>query len=186
MKVAVFCGSSAGLDPVYTSAAAALGRFFAEQQIALVYGGGKVGLMGVIADAVMDAGGQVYGVIPVSLQSKELAHPGLTELFVVADMHERKAKMAELADAFVAMPGGAGTLEEIFEAWTWAQLGYHSKPCAFYNVNGFYDPLLQMITNMTQAGFLKSVHADMLIQADQPEALLQALQQYQPPQHKWA
>ncbi|QEW05601.1 LOG family protein [Nitrincola iocasae] len=186
MKIAVFCGSSAGLDPVYTHAARALGQYFAERQVALVYGGGKVGLMGVIADAVMDAGGQVYGVIPVSLQSKELAHTGLTELFVVADMHERKAKMAQLADAFVAMPGGAGTLEEIFESWTWAQLGYHSKPCAFYNVNGFYDPLLQMITNMTEAGFLKPVHANMLIRADQPEALLQELQQYQPPQHKWS
>lgn len=186
MKIAVFCGSSTGNLPVYTEAAQRLGRYLAEQRIALVYGGGKVGLMGVVADAVLQAGGQVYGVIPVSLASKELAHPGLTELQVVADMHERKAAMAELADAFVAMPGGAGTLEEIFEAWTWAQLGYHTKPCAFYNVQGFYDPLLQMVDQMCSAGFLKQMHADMLIRESSPEALLTSIRQYQPPKHKWS
>ncbi len=131
MKIAVFCGSSAGLDPVYTKAARALGQYFAERQIALVYGGGKVGLMGVIADAVMDAGGQVYGVIPVSLQSKELAHTGLTELFVVADMHERKAKMAELADAFVAMPGALEHWKKFLNPGPGRSWGITANPVLF-------------------------------------------------------
>ena len=186
MKIAVFCGSSSGNLALYTEGAEKLGCYLAENNIGLVYGGGKVGLMGVIADAVLNAGGEVYGVIPVSLSTKELAHPGLTDLQVVADMHERKAAMADMADAFIAMPGGAGTLEEIFEAWTWAQLGYHTKPCAFYNLDGFFDPLFAMIDKMSQSGFVKPMHAEMLIRRQTPEALLAAIQAYQPPQHKWA
>ncbi len=186
MRIAVFCGSSLGDRPIYTEGAKALGKYLAEQKIDLVYGGGKVGLMGVVADAVLDAGGDVYGVIPVSLSTKELAHPGLTELQVVADMHERKAAMAEMSDAFIAMPGGAGTLEEIFEAWTWAQLGYHQKACAFYNLDGFFDPLLAMIDKMSASGFVKPMHAQMLIRETSPEALIESIHRYQPPVHKWA
>lgn len=185
MKLAVFCGSSSGHDPLYTQTTRELGLFMAAQGVDLVYGGGRTGLMGCIADAVLDGGGKVYGVIPEALKEKEVAHTGLTELTVVADMHQRKARMAELADAFVALPGGAGTLEEIFETWTWGQLGYHSKPCAFFNVNGFYDPLLNMIDRMTDSGFLKPEHAAMLIRTAEPEALLQGIRDYQPPRHKW-
>jgi len=186
MKIAVFCGSSAGVDGRYAQEAVRLGNCFAKQGVELVYGGGRVGLMGTVADAVLAAGGQVYGVIPEYLQEKELAHQHLTELHVVADMHERKALMASMADAFVALPGGAGTLEEIFEAWTWAQLGYHTKPCAFYNTLGFYDQLLKMIQTMTRAGFLKPEHASMLIKADDPDDLLDAIRGYQAPGHKWS
>lgn len=186
MKIAVFCGSSAGVDPVFAEATAELGRYFGEQGIAVVYGGGNVGLMGIVAQSCLDAGGEVFGVIPEALQEKEIAHPSLTELKVVADMHERKAEMARLADAFVALPGGAGTLEEIFEAWTWAQLGYHTKACAFYNTNGYYDPLKDMISTMTSAGFLKPDYADMLIHTDSPQALLEAINNYVSPREKWA
>ena len=186
MRIAVFCGSSSGDRPLYTEGAKAMGRYLAEHKIGLVYGGGKVGLMGVVADAALAAGGEVIGVIPVSLSTKELAHPGLTELQVVADMHERKAAMAELSDAFIAMPGGAGTLEEIFEAWTWAQLGYHKKACAFYNLDGFFDPLFAMIDKMSASGFVKPMHAQMLIRETSPEALVEAIHHYQPPVHKWA
>lgn len=185
MKIAVFCGSSTGNNPEYVEAAKRLGEYFAEHSIDLVYGGGKVGLMGAIADATLAHGGKVYGVIPKHLKEREIAHQGLTELTVVADMHERKAKMAQMADAFVALPGGAGTLEEIFEVWTWAQLGHHQKPCAFYNVNGFYDLLKDMIINMCQSGFLKPHYADMLIHTDEPESLITSINTYQAPQKKW-
>ncbi len=186
MKIAVFCGSSMGVDPIYAQAASELGCFLGEQGIAVVYGGGNVGLMGVVAQACLDAGGEVYGVIPEALQDKEIAHPALTSLKVVSDMHERKAEMARLADAFVALPGGAGTLEEIFEAWTWAQLGYHTKPCAFYNTKGYYDPLKEMISKMSLAGFLKADYADMLIHTDNPQDLLEAIHQYVSPRQKWS
>jgi len=185
MKIAVFCGSSTGNNPTYINEAEKLGRFFAKNGIDLVYGGGKVGLMGAIANAVLLNGGRVFGVIPEHLKEKEIAHEGLTELFVVTDMHERKAKMAAMADAFVALPGGAGTLEEIFEAWTWAQLGHHSKPCAFYNVNGFYLHLFSMITNMKDSGFLNAEYSEMLILADSPQELLSCIEVYQPPKKKW-
>jgi len=185
MKVAVFCGSSTGNEPVYSNEAKKLGEFFAKNGIDLVYGGGKVGLMGAIADAVLENGGKVIGVIPEYLKEKEIAHEGLTQLLVVKDMHERKAKMASMADAFVALPGGAGTLEEIFEAWTWAQLGHHSKPCAFYNVNGFYFHLLAMITNMKNSGFLSAEYCEMLILADTPKELVRCIEAYQPPIKKW-
>lgn len=142
--------------------------------------------MGIAADAVLAHGGKVYGVIPEHLRDRELAHPGLTELFVVADMHERKAKMAELADGFVALPGGIGTLEEIFEAWTWGQLGFHHKPCALYNVDGFYDPLLAMVQRMEAVGFLKQEYIDMLVLADTPEQLVDGFSRYRPPHEKWS
>ncbi|SBS30507.1 LOG family protein YvdD [Marinomonas aquimarina] len=185
MKIAVFCGSSSGNDPRFVETTKALGKYFAEQGVDVVYGGGDVGLMGTIADAVLEGGGKVYGAIPEYLKSKEIAHPNLTELHVVKDMHERKAKMAELADAFVALPGGIGTLEEIFEVWTWAQLGHHSKPCAFYNVMGFYDPLFTMVEQMRDAGFVRPQYVDMLIKTDQAETLLEAIRHYQAPDRKW-
>ncbi len=185
MKIAVFCGSSSGNDIQYTNATKQLGKFFVQNNIDVVYGGGNVGLMGVIADSVMENGGKVYGVIPEQLQEKELAHTGITKLQVVANMHERKAAMAELADAFVVLPGGAGTLEEIFEVWTWAQLGFHHKPCAFLNINGFYDKLFELIDSMCDAKFLKKEYSDMLIKTDKQEELLKAIQEYIPPKNKW-
>lgn len=185
MRLAVFCGSSAGHDPQYTAAAEQLGKYLAQQHIELVYGGGKVGLMGTIADTVMEQGGRVYGVIPERLRDKELAHEGITELMVVADMHQRKAKMAALADGFIAMPGGAGTLEEIFEVWTWAQLGYHKKPVGFYNVNGFYNTLFTLLQEMVAAGFLKDQHCQPLIKSDQPAQLIEQMKAPLPWPEKW-
>ena len=185
MRVAVYCGSALGVTEEYEVAATALGHYFAEHQIDVVYGGGNVGLMGVVASATLAAGGIVIGVIPKHLQDKEIAHLTLTELHVVADMHQRKAKMAELADAFVALPGGVGTLEEIFEVWTWAQLGLHNKPCAFYNVAGFYDPLFTMINGMQEAGFIKQPYVEMIIEAQAPAELLAAFEGYQSPRKKW-
>lgn len=186
MRIAVFCGSSSGNDPDFINSTKILGQYFAENGIDLIYGGGKVGLMGVIASSVMEYGGKVIGVIPEYLKEKEIAHEGLTELIIVADMHERKARMASMADAFVALPGGAGTLEEIFEAWTWAQLGHHSKPCAFYNTNGFYKYLFAMITHMKNTGFLNKEYSEMLILADTPEVLVRGIEKYQPPLKKWS
>jgi len=186
MKVAIYCGSAEGNSPDYVNAVKALGVHLAQQGVGIVYGGGNVGLMGVIANAALQAGGQVIGVIPAHLESKEIAHTGLTELHVVANMHERKAKMSELADAFVALPGGVGTLEEMFEVWTWGQLGLHDKPCAFYNINGFYDPLFTMVDSMQQAGFVKLSYIDMIIKENTPEALLSAFIDYKAPQAKWS
>ncbi|MDX1598888.1 MAG: TIGR00730 family Rossman fold protein [Marinobacter sp.] len=185
MKIAVYCGSRSGNDPVYADRVRELGAFFGSHGADIVFGGGHVGLMGIVADSVLASGGKVYGVIPEHLRDRELAHGGLTELYVVRDMHERKAKMAELADGFVALPGGIGTLEEIFEAWTWGQLGFHQKPCALFNVNGFYDPLLTMVSAMERAGFLKQEYIDMLIKSEDPETLLNQMRQYQPPREKW-
>lgn len=186
MRVAVYCGSAAGNDPKFAECAREMGEILAQQGIDLVFGGGKVGLMGIVADAVLAGGGKVYGVIPESLRDRELAHPGLTQLQVVANMHERKAAMAELADAFIALPGGPGTMDELFEAWTWGQLGYHSKPCALYNVFGYYDHLLGFVRTMEASGFLKPTHADMLIVEDQPGPLLERIRSYQPPVRKWS
>ena len=185
MKVAVYCGSRSGNEPLYAQTAKELGEFFGNNGIDLVFGGGHVGLMGIVADAVLAKGGKVYGVIPQHLVNRELAHPGLTELFVVNNMHERKAKMAELADGFVALPGGIGTLEEIFEVWTWAQLGFHRKPCAFYNVEGFYESLLDMVKTMVAAGFVKQQYLDMIVVAKTPTELLDGFKAYVPPQEKW-
>lgn len=185
MRVAVYCGSSAGNNKEYEQKTIAFGKFLALNNIDVVYGGGKVGLMGILADTVMKYGGKVYGVIPEKLKEKELEHKGITELRVVPDMHERKATMAELADAFIALPGGAGTLEEIFEVWTWAQLGFHNKPCAVFNINGFYDKLINMLEAMSVEGFLKKEYVDMIINTDNEDELLKALLDYKAPKDKW-
>ncbi|MGF6956455.1 TIGR00730 family Rossman fold protein [Paraburkholderia youngii] len=186
-SVCVYCGSSMGAKPLYAQAARAFGRALVEADLALVFGGGKVGLMGVIADTVMAEGGRAIGVIPELLVSKEVGHNGLTELHVVPDMHHRKKMMAELSDAFVAMPGGAGTLEELFEVFTWAQLGYHGKPVALLNTGGFYEPLIRLLQHTVNEGFLRKTYLDMLqIDAD-PLALISKLQRYAPPaRDKWA
>ena len=153
-SVCVFCGSSMGRRPEYRSGAEAIGRAIARSGRTLVYGGAKVGLMGVVADGALSEGGRVIGVLPEALASKELAHEGLAELHIVGSMHERKAKMADFSEGFVALPGGAGTLEEIFEVWTWGQLGYHRKPCGFFNIAGYYDRLLDFLDSMVTEGDL--------------------------------
>jgi len=185
MKVAVYCGSSSGNKTEYIEQTKVLGKFLAQNKIDIVYGGGRVGLMGTIADCVLEHGGKVYGVIPEKLKEKELAHTGVTDLKIVKNMHERKAVMAEMADAFITLPGGAGTLEEIFEAWTWAQLGYHNKPCAFYNIDGFYDELFMMIEKMTKTGFLKKEYYSMLINTSNIEDLIFSIKNYKAPKEKW-
>lgn len=185
MRVCVFCGSRAGEPETFAKAARSVGELLAERHIDLVYGGGHVGLMGIVADAVMSNGGRVYGVIPEALAQKELAHDGLTELHTVPDMHARKMKMADLADAFVALPGGAGTMEEIFEQWTWLQLSIHDKPSGFLNVDGFYDPLKQMIENMVTHGFLTREHADMVQFSSSMEDLLHQFEIFRAPEPKW-
>ena len=185
-RICVFCGSSPGFDPRFMTAASAFGASLARLGIGLVYGGASVGLMGAVADAVLQAGGDVIGVIPQALVAKEVAHHGLDDLRVVGSMHERKALMAELADGFVALPGGIGTFEELFEVWTWAQLGDIAKPCALYNVAGFYDGLTAFLDNVVTQGFMKALHRDMLIVADEAEALLDRLAAFTAPaQTKW-
>lgn len=174
-RLCVFCGSSTGNQRAYSDAAEALGALLAERGIGLVYGGGNVGLMGVIADAVMAGGGQVIGVIPQSLANREIAHTGITELRVVDSMHARKAMMAELADAFIAMPGGVGTFEEFFEVVTWTQLGLHRKPCGLLNVSGFYAPLAAFIDQAVTEGFIKPVHRAAIVVDSDPVRLLDTL-----------
>jgi uncharacterized protein (TIGR00730 family) len=185
-KICVFCGSRFGTDEAYRLAAERTGKLLAQRGIELVYGGGHVGLMGVIADAVLAEGGRVTGVIPRALAEREVAHDGLTTLVVVESMHERKAEMAERADGFIALPGGAGTLEEIFEQWTWAQLGVHQKPCGFLNVKAYFDPLRVMIEKMAAEGFLREEYADMLVFSDDAARILSAFESYRPPVRKWA
>ena len=185
-SLCVFCGSSRGADPAFSAGARAFGAAIARSGRTLIYGGGDVGLMGLLASAALDAGGKVIGVIPRALAEKEIAHPRLTDLHVVGSMHERKAKMAELADAFVAMPGGIGTLEEFFEIWTWVQLGFIRKPLGLFNVNGYFDPLLAFLDGVTAQGFLHRAHRDMLLISDQPEALLARVEGWRPPSfQKW-
>jgi uncharacterized protein (TIGR00730 family) len=174
-KICVFCGSSIGNRPAYAAAAVALGGLLAKKKIGLVYGGGNVGLMGVIADAVLDAGGEVIGVIPHALAEREIEHRRLTQLHVVDSMHIRKAMMADLADAFIAMPGGVGTFEEFFEAVTWTQLGLHRKPCGLLNVAGFYTPLAAFIDQAVSEGFIKPVHRASIVVDDDAERLLGTL-----------
>jgi uncharacterized protein (TIGR00730 family) len=174
-RVCVFCGSSIGNKREYVEYAEALGGLLASKKIGLVYGGGNVGLMGVIADAAIAAGGEVIGVIPQSLKDREIAHTGVRDLRIVDSMHTRKAMMAELSDAFIAMPGGVGTFEEIFEAITWTQLGVHRKPCGFLNAGGFYTPLIAFIDQAVSEGFIKPVHRSMLVVDDNPERLLETL-----------
>ena len=167
-RIAVYCGSAAGADPAFADMARDLAREMAARNIDLVYGGSKLGLMGVVADAVLDAGGKVFGVIPQSLVDHEVAHRGCTELYTVANMHERKAKMTELTDAFVALPGGIGTLDELFEAWTWNALGYHAKPFCLLNVNGFWDGLDGFMDHVRDSGFLSEARRGQLLKAETP------------------
>ncbi|WP_075972384.1 TIGR00730 family Rossman fold protein [Glutamicibacter halophytocola] len=184
-RLAVFTGSASGASSIYEKAAENFARTVAASGRAIVYGGGRVGLMGTIADAARKVGGEVFGVMPQFLVDGELAHPGLTSLEVVPDMHARKHRMSELADGFVALPGGAGTLEELFEVWTWQQLGIHAKPVALLDVDGFWQPLLNMLDHMTDQGFLASQFRDSLVVASEPEALLDALSLWQAPAAKW-
>ncbi|MFD8494368.1 TIGR00730 family Rossman fold protein [Amycolatopsis sp. NPDC059657] len=180
-RICVFCGSSMGNSPEYAAAAAALGTLLASRGIGLVYGGASVGTMGAVADAALAAGGEVIGVIPEALSSVEISHPGLTELHIVADMHERKAKMAALSDGFLALPGGAGTLEELFEIWTWAQLGLHTKPLGLVDVAGYYAPLRVFVDHMVTEGFLRPAHRDFIVVDPDPAVLLDAFATYEPP-----
>ncbi len=186
-RVAVYCGSSPGHDAAYALAAKELGWALAERGHGLVYGGGRVGLMGIVADAVLDRGGDVRGVLPRALDTTELAHAGLTELFVVESMHERKAKMTELADAFVAMPGGFGTLDELFEAVTWAQLGFHQKPVGLLNVKGYFDSLVAFRERAIREGFVLEAHRNLFVVDSSPEALLDRLEHHvMPVRPKWS
>jgi uncharacterized protein (TIGR00730 family) len=180
LRLCVFTGSSAGRRPEYAVAAAALGRALAVRGIGLVYGGARVGLMGVVADAALAAGGEVIGVIPQALVGREVAHEGLSDLRVVRSMHERKALMSDLSDGFIAMPGGWGTLEELSEVLTWGQLGFHLKPCGVLNVAGYFDGLLAFVHHAVDEGFLRRGHADALLVADRADALLDQLAAFQP------
>jgi uncharacterized protein (TIGR00730 family) len=172
MNLCVFCGSSTGLSPVYAAAAENLGRVMARHQITLVYGGGNIGLMGTIADAVMSEGGEVIGIIPDFLLKREVGHRGITHLEVVESMHQRKKRMADLADGFIAAPGGWGTLEELAEVLTWRQLGLITKPVGILNINGFFDPLLHQMTTMVEEGFLQADNLSLLTTSQDPEDLI--------------
>jgi uncharacterized protein (TIGR00730 family) len=184
VRVAVFTGSQAG-PPSHRAAAAAFAEGLARAGVGIVYGGGHVGLMGTVADAALAAGGEVVGVIPQHLVDDELAHPGLPRLEVVQTMHERKARMAELADAFIALPGAAGTLEELFEAWTWGMLGLHAKPTALLDVEGFWNPLLEQLRRMVDAGYLDGRRLDALGVVADAEGLLRFVESYEHPARKW-
>jgi uncharacterized protein (TIGR00730 family) len=184
--IAVYCGSSAGIDPRYAQHAAEVGEALTKRGITLVFGGGKVGLMGAVADATMSSGGQAIGVIPGFLKDKEVAHLGLTTLEVVDNMHQRKLRMAELAEGFIAMPGGYGTLEELFEVLTWGQLGLHRKPIGILNVAGFYDALVQLLDHMTAQGLLRAENRQQLLVADNITELLTQMDAWQPSDvEKW-
>ena len=174
-RVCVFCGSSAGLRPQYKDAAARLGEHLAQGGVGLVYGGGRVGLMGVLADSVLAARGQAIGVMPRALVEREIAHTGLTQLHVVESMHERKALMADMADAFILLPGGFGSWEEFCEVLTWSQLGMHQKPCGVLNVAGYYDALLALATHAVSEGFVRPAHREMVVVDDDPGRLLRRL-----------
>jgi uncharacterized protein (TIGR00730 family) len=180
-RITVFCGSSLGTETEYQSQATLLGQTLAKNNIGLVYGGAKIGLMGAVADGALSEGGEVIGVIPEFLQTKEVGHDRLTELIVVDNMHERKTKMHELCDGFIALPGGFGTMEELFEILTWAQLGLHKKPIALLNTNGFYDPLIAMIQTMVDNDFLKELNQEMLLVNDSIDQLLSDMMNYQAP-----
>jgi uncharacterized protein (TIGR00730 family) len=186
-RLCVFCGSSIGGEPEYAESAALLGQALAARGLGLVYGGGHVGMMRVLADAALRAGGEVIGVIPQSLVDRELAHAGLTKLHVVQTMHQRKALMADLADGFAALPGGFGTAEEFFEILTWAQLGIHSKPIGLLNTRGFFTPLLAWLDHAVDEGFVRPTHRHLLLEADTPEQLLDRLLSFTPPEPrpKW-
>jgi uncharacterized protein (TIGR00730 family) len=180
-RICVYAGSNPGSHPAYAGAARALATTLSERGIGLVYGGGRVGLMGVLADTTLEAGGEAIGVMPQALIDREIAHRGLTELRVVDSMHERKAQMAELSDAFVAVPGGIGTLEELIEVYTWSQLGIHHKPCGVLNVRGYYDHLAAFLDHAVGEGFLRPQHRAVLSVESEPAALLDRMAGYQPP-----
>lgn len=177
--ICIYCGSSYGRQAIYTETAQALGELLAEREIRLIYGGAKVGLMGVVADAALSKGGEVIGVIPDSLVSHEVAHEGLTELIITDSMHTRKMRMAELADAFIALPGGWGTLDEMFEVLTWAQLGFHKKPCGLLNVAGYYEGLKQFFKHTVDEAFVRSSNYDLLLIENEPTILLDRLMKHQ-------
>jgi len=185
-RLCVFCGSSKGARETYLHAAQTLGRELVMRGIELVYGGGNVGLMGAVANSVLGAGGRVTGVITEHLTRFEIGHIDIHDLRVVKTMHERKALMADLADGFIALPGGIGTYEEFFEVLTWAQLGIHSKPCALLNVDGFYDPLLSLMNHAVEESFVRAAHRDLILVETEPAALLDRMANHRPPQiHKW-
>lgn len=185
-RLCVFCGSNHGARPEFEAAARALGVSLADEGVTLVYGGGRVGLMGVVADAALESGGDVIGVIPHALDTKELAHNGLTEIHVVDSMHERKALMAELADGFVALPGGLGTFEEFFEIVTWAQLGIHHKPCGLLNVAGYFDKLVAFLDHAMEERFVKPQHRELILVEGNHRRLLERMRSYEPPVvEKW-
>lgn len=185
-KVCIFCGALKGKNPIYAEAAKQLGKVLAENQLGLVYGGGNVGLMGIVANSVMENGGTVIGVIPKALEQKELRHKGITELHVVETMHERKALMAELSDAFIAMPGGFGTFEEFFEVTTWLQLGAHKKPCGILNAGGFYSHLLTFIEHASSEGFITPEDSQLIVVEEAPGALIEGLKNFVPREStKW-
>lgn len=185
MRHAIYCGSSLGCDEIYAQSAKALAAQIVKHNDTIVYGGASVGLMGVIADSVLSGGKSVIGVMPKALTDKELQHSHLTQLYIVDDMQTRKTKMAALADSYIAMPGGVGTLEEIFEVWTAGQLGFHQKACAFYNVNGYFDELIDFIEKMVNKGFMKRQYLEKLIVTDDAALLLEAISNYQAPLSKW-
>jgi len=185
-RICVFCGSSSGGEAIYSETASNVGEFLAAKGIELVYGGGRVGLMGTVADAVLANDGTVIGIIPAALDKKEIAHKGLTELHIVDSMHERKAKMAELSDGFIAMPGGFGTFEEFCEIVTWAQLGIHQKPCGLLNVRGFYDPLIKQFDYSTSSGFVRPEHRGIVLVGTEISGLFESMVNYTPPAvEKW-
>jgi uncharacterized protein (TIGR00730 family) len=187
MRICVFCGSSPGARPAYAEAAASFGRLLAAERIGVVYGGGAVGLMGVLADAVLAEGGEITGVIPQALVDREIGHPGVADMRVVGSMHERKALMAELADAFVALPGGLGTLEELFEVYTWAQLGLHRKPCGLLDVEDYFAGITDFLAHAVEERFIPAQHLAMLIVEREPAAMLDRVRGYEPSavQPKW-
>lgn len=185
-RICIYCGSNPGREPAYLAAAEAFGSELARRGIGVVYGGASVGMMGALADAALDAGGEVIGVIPDALVEREVAHDGLTDLRVVGSMHERKRAMVELADGFVALPGGLGTLEEIFEVLTWAQLGFHEDPCGLLDVAGYYANLVVHLDRATEAGFVREHHREMILVESDSAALLDRFEAYEPPAvEKW-
>ena len=185
-RLCVYCGSNAGRNPGYLAAAKNLGESLAARGIGLVYGGSGFGVMGAVADGVTAGGGEATGIIPRDLLKKETPHNGLADLKIVDSMHDRKALMVKLSDGFAALPGGLGTLEELFEVWTWAQLGFHRKPCALLNVYSYYDPLIAFLDQAVEEGFVKAKHRAMLIVEDDPEKLIAQLESYRPPEvERW-
>ena len=185
-RICVYCGSNPGRTPVYREAASQLGQALVKRGIGLVYGGASIGVMGAVANAVLEHGGEAIGIIPQSLATREVAHASLSELIVVTSMHERKAKMAELSDGFIALPGGWGTFEEIFEALTWAQLGIHEKPCGLLNISGYFDHLALFLQHAMDEKFVREAYQPMIMMGQEPDDLLDRFATYQPPKvHKW-